>query len=335
MSGILDNKSRVIDTLITTEGRRQLSLGGIDIKYLSFTDNAAFYRADIASGSQDATRRIYLEACQLPQDMVSFQADDSGNLQTFDNTVGTQIAGGQILEYSFQALTQSTIGGSVQSVSTLTGSSFTDASHVLLASAASNFANLQLIATHDRVFEDDGFGIGPDKVTFVISNTRPIPTPAQQTANVSLLDSIFSDPRFSDRPNFRYLPPINKTTDASLDKTDPRATRSRFLGFFQPWGRTQVFGLTYQQTMNELAYYDSLGFRQTISFDPTSASNHLVGQFFEASSNTLRKLDVIDYGVHQTGNPSSPTAHIFFVGKVEVDEKGTDTFLHVFTLVFE
>jgi len=72
-----------------------------------------------------------------------------------------------------------------------------------------------------------------------------------------------------------------------------------------------------------------------INFDPTSMENHIVGQFFEKNNDTLRKMDVIDYGVHQTRDPNAPTAHIFFVGKVEVDEKGTDTFIHIFTLIFE
>ena len=40
MSGILDNKSRVLDTVITTEGRRQLAEGGVDIQYVTFTDGA-------------------------------------------------------------------------------------------------------------------------------------------------------------------------------------------------------------------------------------------------------------------------------------------------------
>lgn len=335
MSGILDSKSRVIDTVITIEGRRQLAEGGIDIKYVSFSDGATFYKADLEHGSEDATKRIYLEACQLPQDDISFLADDGGNLQTFRNSDGVQIAGGRILEYSFQALTSSVLTGSTQTVKPLQGDSFAAQAETLLVSATDNFRKMYLIASKDKVFEDDNFGLGPDKITFTITNDRPIANPNQRTAHIGATDSIFADPRFSHKPNFKYLPPVNKVKDTSIDRSDPRATRQYYLGSYQPWGRTHVEGLSYEQTMHELGYYSDLGYMQTINFDPTSRENTLVGQFFERSYNTLRKLDVIDYGIHSTGNPNAPVAHVFFVGKVEVDDKGTDTFIHLFTLVFE
>ena len=338
MSGILDNKSRVIDTVITTEGRRQLAEGGIDIKYVSFTDGATFYKADVEEGSQDATQRIYLEACQLPQDDIVFRADDDGNLQPFRNADGVSLAGGRILDYSFQAQTSSVIGGSTQGVTSLYGDAFTDKAETILASAADNFKKMYLIATKDPIFEDDGFAVGPNQATFTISNDRPISNPAQHTTHISALDSIFSDPRFSNQPNFKFLPPVNKISqrqEDNIDRTDPRQYRRWFLGWYMPWGRTPSFGLSYQQTMAELAYYRALGYEQVFSFDPTSRDNKLVGQFFERSFNTLRKLDVIEYGTFMTGNPNAPVSQIFFVGKLEIDEKGTDTFLHLFTLVFE
>jgi hypothetical protein len=336
MSGILDSKSRVIDTVITTEGRRQLAMGGIDIQYVSFTDGATFYKADVASGSQDATQRIYLEACQLPQDDIVFRADDDGNLHPFRNTDGVPIAAGRILNYSFTPLTSTIIEGhGGQVVTALQGDEFVEKAETVLASAAQNFRNMYLIATEDKIFEDKDFAAGPDQVTCTITGDRPISDPNKYTTHVSSLDSIFSDPRFSTHPNFKYLPPINKTNDKSLDKSDYRATRPYHMACFTPWGRTHLFGLTYNQVMSELQYYKSLGYEQVIHFDPTSRDNHLVGQFFERSFNTLRKLDVIDCGIFQTGNRNAPVAHIFFVGKVIVDDKGTDTFLHLFTLVFE
>lgn len=335
MSGILDSKSRVIDTVITTEGRRQLAQGGIDIKYVSFSDGAAFYKADLETGSEDATKRLYLEACQLPQDDISFRSDDEGNLQTFRNGDGVQIAGGRILAYSFAPLTSSVLTGSTQSVKPLQGDSFSEKADILLTSATDNFRKMYLIASKDKVFEDDTFGLGPDKVTFTITNDRPISDPNQRVTHISAIDSIFSDPRFSHKRNFRYLPPINKVKDPSLNRSDPRATRLHFLGSYQPWGRTHADGLSYEQTIEELSYYRDMGYMQTINFDPTSRENTLVGQFFERSYNTLKKLDVVDYGIHPTGNPNAPVAHVFFVGKVEVDDKGTDTFIHLFTLVFE
>lgn len=336
MSGILDNKTRVIDTVITTEGRRQLAEGGIDIQYVSFTDGTAFYSKSSEGGAEDATKRIYLEACQLPQDDITFRADDDGNLHPFRNGDGVPIAGGRILSYSFEALTASVIAGSgAQGVVPLNGDAFLEKAETLLAASIDNFKKMYLIASKDKVFEDDGFSMGPDKVTYTITNDRPLGSQDQHTAHVNSLDSVFSDPRFTHKRNFKYLPPVNKFTDKSLDRGDHRHMQKHFMGWYHPWGRTHMSGLSHRQIMAELNHFKMLGFCQTVSFDPTSRENKLVGQFFERSFNSLRKLDVIDYGVHQTGNANAPVAHIFFVGKVEVDEKGTDTFIHIFTLVFE
>lgn len=335
MSGILDSKTRIIDTVITTEGRRQLAEGGIDIKYVSFSDGATFYRADAEQGSEDATKRLYLEACQLPQDDIVFQADGDGNVNPFRNADGIPVQAGRILEYSFTAVTSSTLTGSTQSVKPLQGDTFSARAETLLGSSIDNFRKLYLIASKDKIFEDDDFGMGPDKIAFTITNDRPINNPQQHTSHIGALDSLFSDPRFSNKQNFKFLPPINKVKDDTLDRSDPRETKKHALGVYQPWGRTHVDGLTYEQITEELNYYRDLGYMQTVNFDPTSRDNHLVGQFFERGYDTLKKLSVVDYGLHPTGNPNAPVAHVFFVGKVEVDEKGTDTFIHLFTLVFE
>ena len=61
MAGILDSKSRILDTILTLEGKKQLSNGGIGIKYVTFTDNATYYAADLENGASSATNRIYFE----------------------------------------------------------------------------------------------------------------------------------------------------------------------------------------------------------------------------------------------------------------------------------
>lgn len=332
MSGIIDTKSRILDTIVTLEGRRQLADGGLDMAYVSFTDAGAFYAADVANGSQDATRRVYLEACQLPQDDVTFQADDDGNLVAFRNSGSLSLASGRILSYSFQATTSSFITGSIQGVVSQRGQAFAAAAQSLLGASADNFNNLRVLSTHDTLFEDDGFALGPNQVTFTITNSRPISDPTQYATHIGSMDSVFNDPRFSRLPNFRYLPPVNKAP-GGVDLSDNKQTSAIQLGTYPPWGPTQP--LSYSQVKSELQYYEQLGYMKTISFDPTSTDNHVVGQFFELGFDGLRKLDIVDFGRHRTDDPTTPVSHVFFVGKVEVDEKGTDTFLHLFTMVFE
>ncbi len=335
MSGVLDSKARIIDAFITQEGRRQIASGDLRIEYISFTDAGTYYAADITSGSADATTRLYLEACNLPQDSITFEADDSGMLVSFNNSNDLEVKDGQILTYSFEAASGSLITGSVQNVNVLKGDEFASQASVLLASSLDNFNKLQVIATHDRLFEDDGFGIGPSNVEFVITNDRPINNPNLYTAHIDHVESLFNDVRLSHVKNFQFLPPINKQNDESIDKKDHRETSRYHLGHYRPWGRTHLDKLSYEQIKHELSYYEELGYVKTIKIDPTSRDNKMSVQFFEKSYNRLKKLDVIDFGKHRTGNVSSPTSHIFFVGKVMTDNNDTHTFIHMFTMIFE
>jgi len=86
MAGILDNKKRIMDTIVTQEGRRQLSSGNFKIKYASFTDGNVFYEEDLLTGTTDATLRIPFEAVNKFQDNIVFETDDSGNLLSFQGT---------------------------------------------------------------------------------------------------------------------------------------------------------------------------------------------------------------------------------------------------------
>lgn len=335
MSGILDNKSRVLDVVVTQEGKRQISAGDLRVEYVSFTDAGTYYADDLQSGSRDATNRIFLEHCNLPQDQVTFEADDSGRLQPFGNGSGIQVKDGQLISYSFNATTGSRIEGSSENMTVLRGDEFASTAETLLDSMLENFCRLQIIATKDLIFEDDGFGVGPKNITFTIHDERPIPDKGAWTQHLDHVESLFNDPRLGRVKNFSYLPPINRIDDDSIDRSDHRLTSDFHLGHYPPWGRTHLFPMTYEQIKFELDYYEDLGYCKTVSFDPTSRENRLVMQMFEQGFNRLRKLDVIDYGRHATGNPDSPTAHIFFIGRIYEDDNDTHTFVHLFTLLFE
>jgi len=331
VSGILDSKSRVLDTVVTLEGRRQIANADLQIRYVSFTDGATYYRPDLVSGSADASSRIYLEQCHLPQDSITLEADDSGKLSPFGNAAGLSVKDGQILAYSFDALTASVLTGSRQEVRILKGDEFASTAATLLASSIDNFTNLRLIGTKDLIFEDDGFAAGPSRVEFTIHNNKPIPDATSHVAHINHLESLFQDVRLSKVINFRYLPPINKLSDNSIDKKDHRNTGPHQLGYYKPWGRSHASGLSPAQLEHELQHYKSIGYCKEVNFDPTSRDNNLVGQFFEVGFNVMKKLDVIDYGWYTW---KGARRHAFFVGKVMTDENGSHTFIHLFTLVF-
>jgi hypothetical protein len=138
--GLLDSKSRIIDAILTFEGRRQLAAGDMRIEHVSFSDAGTFYKPDSVSGSADATQRLYLEANSPPQDSITFEADDSGRLKPFNGSRGIQVRDGQILAYSFSAVSGSVITGSVESAEVLTGEAFASTSELLLSESLGNSA---------------------------------------------------------------------------------------------------------------------------------------------------------------------------------------------------
>jgi len=143
MSGILDNKTRIIDAIVTSEGRRQLAEGDMRIEYVSFTDAGTYYRADVVSGSADASSRIFFEACNLPQDQITFEADDSGKLMPFANALDVQLRAGNILSFSLGVPTSSIFVGSLEHVNVLSGTAFASVASNLLAESSENFKKLQ------------------------------------------------------------------------------------------------------------------------------------------------------------------------------------------------
>ena len=329
MSGILDSKSRIIDAIITLEGRRQLSDGKLKIEYASFTDATTFYKGDITSGSADATTRVYLEACHLPQDQIVFEADDSGKLVPRVTGTEASLKSGQLLQTTFAPTTAFAITGSFDTETTLSGEAFASEITGILTSSIDNLQKLYTIGTNDVLLDDPGFAIGPSTLTFAINNEQPIKDTSKWTANVNRLESLFNDPRMSNVKNFKYLPP---TVHSKGTKTN------RSLGHYQPAGGTKWWNnprAAYVALRQELRTYEQMGYCKSVHIDPTTRENNLLSQFFEISHDNVRKLDVIDYGTFSTGNSSAPVARVFFAGRVLTDDNGTHTFVHLFTLIFE
>lgn len=367
MSGLLDSKQRVMDTIVTLQGRRQMSNGGMKIAYASFTDSTTFYLADAVSGSQDATNRVYLEASCLPQDMITFEADDSGRLLPFTASTGSfdpayVVVRGQILSGSG-------VGGTVP----LDDVTFASESQKLTESSLQNFKNLYVIGTSDELLEEmgDRFGLSTVNHTFNVDGSRPIDDQTKHTVNINDRESLFNDPRFSRIPNFKFLPPLRAAPPPELQfaptivneiksarhigvRSMPawrNTSRAQFsqkrttplvstpaidpspylLGQYRPLGSTK--GISDAEIMSGLQFFEKHGFRVDVDFDPRPPVNRLVCQFFEKSTGTLLKLDMLDFGKVVLEN--GQLGDVYFVGKVVTDDNGTHTFIHLFTLVFE
>lgn len=322
--GILDQKKRILDTIITEEGRRQLGAGEFQIKFVAFSDKSTFYEADLVSGSTDANERVYFEAISLPQDRITFEADDSGKLMPFQTDGNIGLTAGKIVS-----------GSSTQTKQFVTGTQFASIAGQLISGSAENFCKMRVIGSKDLFFDTENFTLNKNRLDYTITDQNPIPTSDVQNISVDDVESLFQDKRLSHIPNFQFLPPRNKPSTQEPDGSS--------LGNFTAINQESFapFPAGTQQEKNPRHEFRVLKQQltglevETIEFTETSRPNNLFGQFFEIRNKDVLKLDVIDFGTFPSEDPAFPDPHVFFVGKVFIDSVGRHTFVNMFTLVFE
>lgn len=306
-----------MDTILTQEGRAQIATGKLNAAFVSFSDAGSIYAVDtLVSGGLDFTYRFNLEASNLPQDLIVFEADDSGAL------VGTFTSGST----AFQVATGQILSGSSRTGERLpvTGSQFNSLAGVLLNNSSENFKNQYILSSPDPIDDRyNDFIVSPSIVKFEITNQKPLSPEEGQEINIDFAESLFADERLSHIPNFKFLPPVNRKR--------PGETTSIPLGTYINLNQNGF--LTFQQADAELEYYRNNGFEQKIFFTETSRTNNILSQFFEVSNGEIVKLDIIDFGTFPPG-PDGLSRHVFYVGKVFTDGYGVTTFINLFTLVW-
>lgn len=295
--GVLNNKERIIDTVVTDVGREQLAKGEFEPRYVSFTDSAASY------DSVTSSIKIYVEAPDsLPHDRITFVHTPLGGIN-FIKPGEAVINGGSIFT----------------STGAVTGSAFSTTASTILSASFDNLAYHRLLRTDDIVFDDNDFVLDTPDVVFDLTDDSPINRFDVRTAKLKDIESLFQDRRLSHLPNFAYMPPVNKR-ELGVDPVP--------LGMYAKIGQPKL-------TPDNLQTILATKPHKRISFSETSDANNIICQMFELRNNCITKLDVIDYGYHKLNPADEAPAHIFFVGKVYNDKKGTPTFVNLFTVVFE
>jgi hypothetical protein len=303
MSGILNSKSRILDVIVTQEGRRQIANGDIRIKFASFTDCHTYYEASAISGSADASSRLFFEAASLPHDQITFETDDSGNMVKFS---------GADIEYDGDRIFT---GDSDNRLSEVTDTSkFASSVSSLLNSSVQNFQKHMMIGTKDDHFGSQQFNLNQNSYEFKINSTSPINTKVDlSTAGVDEIEPFFLDKRLSHLPSFKFLPPVNSYDGEELAEFSDL---------------NEGHNLTLEQLKKELKekpYVD-------IEFQETSHDNNIMAQFFETKYTSMTKLDAIDFG--EFIDRDGEECRVFFVGKVFSDKDGIPTFVNMFTMVY-
>jgi len=315
--GILSPQDRIFDTIITEEGRKQIASGKLKAEYYSFSDASSFYKISdtFVSGSQDMLGRFSLESSNLPQDLITIEVDDSGKLKVreLQNLSGSTLTmlNGQIYSGSY---------GDVNKTQVTSSFVFS-----LLENTLDNF-NKQMLLGTSTLYEDKPkqFLVYPKEFTFQYTNNNPVSS-WNSVGNLENIESLFSDRKLSHIPNYKFLPPINKKRSNGSFTT---------LGTFQ--NPTQQPILEFDDLKTELLDLNRNGMKQEITFLETSSHNRIVTQFFEIDETSNTKLDVIDFGVFPiVENNNTVFKHVFFIGKLFVDNNNSNTFVNMFTMVWE
>ena len=316
MAGILNSKERMIDFLITEEGKRQATSGQMKIEYATFTDMHTFYASSGSSQpdvAEDASNRIYFEATNRFQDVVVPELLPGNSLKPF-RTTDFEFSGNIIASGTFRK-------GFQKRFTEVTGSKLQDDAVRTLDGITQNFNDLRILATEDPFAMTTGFRLNTTTGSFVIWDEMPTSKSPDGKITLEAAPSLFADERFTHFPNFSFLPPVNVTV-AGTDQGVP-------LGEYPELTKSEVW--TFQQFEQRIKHQQSVD----IEFADTSRDNNLVGQMFEFTHEGVEKLSIIDFGEFEDEDPVSPGKHVFFVGKLYVDVNGTETFMNIFTVVFD
>jgi|GEM_PF-4681672 len=318
--GILDSKKRVVDIVMTPQGRASLARSGLKIAYASFTDGQAYYDPSSITGSYDtATDRVYLESPgSLPQDILAIVTDDTGDIipaTAFgsNNDTGVKVAKDGKIYVNY--------AGSNPVAGTNPGNDFSSAVSDITNMFQKSFSMNTVIGTRDPIDDESDFEINPTETTFQFTEDgTDLPV-----ASINLADSIFFDKRFSNLPQFKFLPPVAKTGGQTVE-----------IGNFKNIKSFNSY--TYQDIKEETLGTESAPVKQRAEFEIVNSSmqNDMVIQMYEVNADGVLKLDAVDYGnVIDTTDRQRPLKRIIFYGKVFLDDTETVTYVNLFTVVID
>lgn len=333
MSGILDSKTRIMDVVLTVEGRRQLAAGKFVPQFASFTDRHLFYAKDAVSGSDDASSYIYFEAGNRNQDQIVIENDDSGALIPYDGSTTRVSSDGRVYAASIQTLTagaETYNRVNYDAVTSSFGSMFERVSGSILVS----LTDQQIIRTRFAYERYDEFKLSTGSVTFRRNNFVPF-RGTQPAGQVGALDPFIIDRQLSHLDNFQFLAPVYRD-DSNIQQN---------LGNYDPI--ESIDPLTYSELLTSLIGKDPqspLKEKQAVDFAQTSLQSNIFMQIFEGSTTDsngvamLKKLDCIDFGEFKDENDKQrPFKRVFFVGKVYANENSDSyqapAFVNLFTIV--
>jgi len=212
MSGILDKKSRIIDFVITENGREQIESGDIRYKFASFSDKSIVYtknhdlsllkKADITDSDFNF---IPLEASTKLHDKINPEFD----IRNFYTFAGVNLSGSSDFEIDQKGndhIQNFTLSSHLKNLKLLRTMSVVN-SDAQLTFVENNINNTEIDFTDNEQSSDN-------------SNILKYSTIKKRSVKKSNIPVIALDKRFSHKTNFLFLPPRDSFTQQDLYEKD-------------------------------------------------------------------------------------------------------------------
>jgi len=196
--GILDSKTRIIDLILTNEGKRQLVNGEMVTEYISFSDSSMSY-------NDEDLEKLILESNNLPQDQITAESDVNELLRKIV-TSNFKIINSKVYDINLNPLSGSELINYFDEVS---------------KSSLENFKKLQIIKSYDSFDQFENlssnitssyFSITKDDINQFDNTNKP-----NFNLNINTMPSIFLDPDASKSKNYLYLPPVDENNNQLFD----------------------------------------------------------------------------------------------------------------------
>jgi len=352
MSGFLNKKHQLIDLVVTQEGRKQMSMGGLRPTYASFSDRAVNYSILSGSTKEVASRLYFQTPSALSDDLIVFETDDKGRLLVSENDEKFSIINDDVY------LLTASEGQSLDYMS-VTGDQFASTVNMIKNRTLGAFKRNRMARTVSGYQSDSKkFKVNKNEHTFVISNSVPFPKgPDTESFDIDHAETFMFDSKLAHNVNFQYLPPVNTDGSQLGVYSDLRSLhRETFEEIKSNLGLNvipeydtflednTVFNYDGDLVIKNRAPgkpYDSTVIAKEaaqIYFTQTSEFNNFIGQFYEEDPETgfIKKLDIVDAGEFFDELDSvKPYKHVYYVGKIIFDNNKIPSFVNIFTVILD
>lgn len=312
MSGILDQKTSLLDYKITENGREQISNGDIRIEYASLSDRSIVYEKDFDKSLSNRSE------ISNTDNFILFEVDTK-TLSNINNEFN--------LDSSF-TFTDSNILSREIDVTGDNTITFKSASDIFVQnnSTGTNLKNLKTIGNRNYV---KGSGLDFVEKTYenfdfdffnkdFIENYLTIKS---LYVTHGKLKSIVTDKRFSHKTNFKKLIPVginNEKIYEDDNDVDDKITidyifkNSRLVDYSKVKNKTDLIN----QAINSLNSKENLVLKREYFIKEKSDFDSFIFNMYEenSSSDKIEKLSIIDLG--KNFDESNVSKHIFLIGKL-------------------